>query len=40
MDEETVLYDFTIDDPTTYTEPWGGEAGLAQLEIGNADSKA
>ena len=25
VDEETILYDFTIEDPTTYTEPWGGE---------------
>lgn len=24
-DEETILYEFTVDDPTTYTEPWGGE---------------
>ena len=25
VDEETILYEFTIDDPTSYTEPWGGE---------------
>ena len=25
VDEETILYEFTIDDPTTYAEPWGGE---------------
>ena len=24
VDEETVLYEFTIDDPTIYTEIWGG----------------
>ena len=24
VDEETFLYEFTIDDPTTYTQPWGG----------------
>ncbi|MCH7530880.1 MAG: hypothetical protein IIB36_03850 [Gemmatimonadetes bacterium] len=24
VDEETVLYEFTIDDPETYTRPWGG----------------
>ena len=24
-DGETILYEFTVDDPTTYTEPWGGE---------------
>ena len=25
VDEESILYEFTIDDPTTYTETWGGE---------------
>jgi len=25
IDAETILYDFTIEDPTTYTEAWGGE---------------
>jgi hypothetical protein len=25
VDEETILYEFTIDDPATYTEAWGGE---------------
>ena len=25
VDEETILYDFTIEDPKTYTESWGGE---------------
>ena len=25
VDEETILYEFTVDDPTMYTEPWGGE---------------
>ena len=29
VDEETVLYQFTIDDPTTYTEPWGGSVVLS-----------
>ena len=24
VDEETFLYEFTIDDQTTYTQPWGG----------------
>ena len=24
VDEDTFLYEFTIDDPTTYTRPWGG----------------
>ena len=23
VDEETILYEFTIDDPTTYTASWG-----------------
>lgn len=23
IDEETILYEFTIDHPTTYTQPWG-----------------
>ena len=25
IDEETILYAFTIDDPETYTQAWGGE---------------
>ena len=25
VDEETILYEFTVDDPTTYTARWGGE---------------
>jgi hypothetical protein len=25
VDEETILYEFTIDDPGTYAEPWGGQ---------------
>ena len=25
VDEDNILYEFTIDDPATYTEPWGGE---------------
>ncbi len=24
VSEETFLYEFTVDDPTTYTQPWGG----------------
>ena len=31
VDEETVLYQFTIDDPTTYTEPWGGEVPMKRF---------
>ena len=25
VDENTFLYEFTVDDPTMYTQPWGGE---------------
>ena len=25
VDDDTILYQFTIEDPTTYAEPWGGE---------------
>jgi len=31
VDEETVLYQFTIDDPTTYTAPWGGEVPMQRF---------
>jgi len=31
IDQETILYEFTIDDPTTYTEPWGGEIPMKAL---------
>ncbi len=31
IDEETILYEFTIDDPSTYTEPWGGEVPMTAL---------
>ncbi len=31
VDEETVLYEFTVDDPTTYTEPWGGQVPMKAL---------
>jgi len=31
VDEETVLYEFTIDDPTTYTAPWGGEVPMMKF---------
>ena len=24
-DEDTILYEFTIEDPTTYSQPWGGQ---------------
>ncbi len=32
IDEETILYEFTIEDPTTYTEPWGGEIPFKRFE--------
>ena len=31
VDQETILYEFTIDDPTTYAEPWGGEILMKAL---------
>jgi hypothetical protein len=31
-EEETLLYEFTIDDPTTYTEPWGGEVPFKRFD--------
>ena len=32
VDEETILYEFTIDDPTTYTQQWGGEVPFKRLD--------
>ena len=31
VDEETILYEFTVEDPKTFTEPWGGEIPLRKL---------
>jgi hypothetical protein len=31
MSEDAVLYEFTIDDPSTYTEPWGGQVPMMAL---------
>ncbi len=31
VDEETILYEFTVDDPTVYTETWGGQIPMAAL---------
>jgi hypothetical protein len=31
VDEETILYEFTVDDPTTFTEPWGGQIPINKL---------
>ena len=32
VDRGTILYRFTVDDPTTYTEPWGGEVPFTALK--------
>ena len=32
VDEATILYEFTIEDPTTYTEPWGGEIPFKRFD--------
>ena len=31
VDEETILYEFTVEDPKTFTEPWGGEIPISKL---------
>ena len=31
MAEDAVLYEFTIDDPSTYTEPWGAQVPMVAL---------
>ena len=31
VDEETILYEFTVDDPTMYTQAWGGEIPFKPL---------
>jgi len=31
VDEETILYQFTIEDPTMWTESWGGEIPINKL---------
>ena len=31
-DEFTIIYEFTIDDPTTYTESWGGEVPFMKMD--------
>ena len=30
--DDTLLYEFTIDDPTTYTETWGGQVPMKALD--------
>ncbi len=32
VDEETILYEFTIDDPTVYTGQWGGQVPMTALD--------
>ena len=32
VDEGTILYEFTVDDPTTYTQPWGGEIPFMKVD--------
>ncbi len=32
VDEETILYEFTVNDPTMYTEPWGGEIPIKRFD--------
>ncbi len=31
VDEETILYEFTIDDPSVYTSQWGGKVPMKAL---------
>jgi hypothetical protein len=31
VDEETVLYEFTVDDPQRFAAPWGGEVPISRL---------
>ncbi len=31
VDEETILYEFTVDDPTMYTQAWGGEIPIKKF---------
>ena len=32
VDEKTINYGFTVDDPTTYSEPWGGEMDFRKFD--------
>ena len=32
VDDESIVYEFTIDDSTTYTEVWGGEVPFTRLD--------
>jgi hypothetical protein len=32
VDEETILYEFRMDDPRTYSEPWGGQVPFRRFD--------
>jgi len=32
MSEDAVLYEFTVNDPSTYTEPWGGQIPMMAMQ--------
>ena len=32
VDEETILYEFTVEDPTIYTQAWGGEIPIKKFD--------
>jgi hypothetical protein len=32
VDENTLLYEFTVDDPTTYSQPWGGQIPMNRFD--------
>jgi hypothetical protein len=31
VDPETILYEFTVQDPASFTGPWGGEIPISRL---------
>jgi hypothetical protein len=32
VDEETILYEFMVDDPATFTETWGGQVPIKKFD--------
>ena len=32
VDEDTILYEFTVEDPATWTRPWSAESPLPRIE--------
>lgn len=32
VDEDTIVYEFTVEDPTSYAEPWGGEVPFEKFD--------